>query len=78
MEDFFYKSLFFIFKSFNKPMVHYFSLMQITDTLGELGFKNISLFYLDTGKAKLCPFDASMGVPFKYTPLTHVLVEAIK
>ena len=77
VEDLFHNTFFFIFENFGKPMVHYFSLIHITEALRQSGFKNITFSYLDTGNAKLCPFASSRGIPFKYTPVFHVLIEAV-
>ncbi|MEM7816462.1 MAG: class I SAM-dependent methyltransferase [Candidatus Aenigmatarchaeota archaeon] len=78
LENIFYKSLFLTFKVFNKPMVYYFSYIQVKKILQIIGFKNISLNTLSTANAKLCPFDMSIGIPFKYTGLKHILIEAEK
>lgn len=62
----------------DKPMVYYFSLSGLIQILGKVGFKEITFSYLDTGSAQLRPFTSSAGIPFKYTPLCHVLIEGTK
>ncbi|MFH1996767.1 MAG: methyltransferase domain-containing protein [Candidatus Omnitrophota bacterium] len=61
-----------------RPMVFYPSLGRITDALRDSGFNNIASAPLDTGNAYLCPFTSRIGIPFKYTPLSHILIEGEK
>ncbi len=70
--------LYLILQLFNKPMVYYSSLSGIVDVMVKVGFKDINFSYLNTKNAILCPFTSKIGIPFKYTPLSHVLIEGIK
>lgn len=78
MENILFNSLFLCLRLFNKPMIYYFSLNILLDLLHEAGFRNITFSYLDTKNAKLCPCTCSIGIPFKYTPVSHVIIEGVK
>ena len=78
IEDFLLPALFLLFRICGKPMIRYFSFSEVTAMLDDIGFKDINFSRLDTGNAMLCPFSSSAGIPFKYTPVSHILIEGIK
>jgi hypothetical protein len=59
-------------------MVHFFSYASIKTALKKNGFTDIKTHTLRTHDAILTPFDASGGIPFRYTPLRHVCIQATK
>ena len=70
--------LFSVLRMCGKPMVYYFSLSDIVNILNKVGFEDEYFYPLNTGNAKLCPFTSPVGIPFKYTPLSHILIEGRK
>lgn len=78
IENLLFKLSFLVLSLSDKPMVYYFSLFDLMSILSRVGFKMIAFSYLNTGNAKHCPFTSSIGIPFKYTPLSHVLIEGVK
>ncbi|MCM8786788.1 MAG: class I SAM-dependent methyltransferase [Candidatus Omnitrophica bacterium] len=78
MESSLYKIYFKIVKIFNKPLIYYFSFYQIKEILSYCGFKNIVFTHLKDKNIKLCPFDATFGLPLRYFGLNYILVEANK
>ncbi|MBL7132043.1 MAG: class I SAM-dependent methyltransferase [Candidatus Omnitrophica bacterium] len=78
IENLLFKLSFLVLGLCDKPMVYYFSLSDLMNILSKVGFKKMTFSYLNTGNAKHCPFTSSIGIPFKYTPLSHFLIEGVK
>ncbi len=79
LEKFAFSFAFRVLSLLKKPMVYFYSLPNLIDILKkEGGFKHISVSKIDCSRAQLCPFNSSIGIPFKYVPLFHSLVEGVK
>jgi len=78
LENLFYKTALRILWRLHKPMVYYFSAEGITDALRKSGFRIITCTGLDTGSAPLCPCTSRTGIPFRFTPFSHVYIEAAR